>query len=102
MPSRVVAIVTVRCIMQGNCILQNRVEPGRARRNRTRSQPSGSVVLHQLMRLALEVLEPTAHEERLLGEVVVLAVADLLERLDRLLDRDGRAGDAGELLGGVG
>src|SRR3954471_11577143 len=50
--------------------------------------------LHELGGLLLQVVEPAAHEEGLLGEVVVLALADLLERLDRLLERDGRAGNA--------
>src|SRR6476660_7732969 len=36
------------------------------------SPPLLSSVLHELVRVALEVLEATAHEERLLGEVVVL------------------------------
>src|SRR5699024_633735 len=41
-------------------------------------------------------------EERLLGDVVELAVADALEALDRVLQRDVRAVDAGELLRKVG
>src|SRR3712207_3183703 len=52
--------------------------------------------------LALDVLEPAAHEERLLGDLVVLPVGDLVERLDGVLDRDRRPLDAGELLGDVG
>src|ERR1017187_8670282 len=49
--------------------------------------------------LLLDVLDPAAHEERLLGHVVVLALTDGLERGDRLLQRDGHARLAGELLG---
>ena len=39
------------------------------------------------------------HVERLLGEVVVLAVQDLAEAVDRVLELDVLAGRAGELLG---
>src|SRR6266568_7529320 len=63
------------------------------------SEARGSALLHQLARLALQVLQPAAHEERLLGEVVVLALGELLERLHGLLDRYERTLDAGELLG---
>src|SRR5215211_927259 len=65
-----------------------------------RSRPAGArrlLVAAQLVRLALQVLEPAAHEERLLGVVVVLPLGQLLERLDGLLDRDERALHAGEL-----
>src|SRR5690242_13251024 len=62
----------------------------------------GSEVLLDVGPLALDVVEATAHEERLLGDVVVLAVRDLGERLDRVGQRHGRALDAGELLGDVG
>ena len=48
---------------------------------------------------ALDVFDATAHEERLLGQVVVLALGELLERLDRLVERDERPVDAGECLG---
>src|SRR5688572_27496299 len=41
-------------------------------------------------------------EEGLLGDVVEVALDDRVERLDGLLDRDGRALDTGELLGHVG
>src|SRR3954463_16089726 len=71
-------------------------------RSRPTVTPDRSGVLLQFLGVALQVLEPTAHEERLLGEVVVLALADLLERLDGLLERDRRAGHAGELLRRVG
>src|SRR5690242_3817014 len=60
-----------------------------------------SEALLDLGPLALDVFEATAHEEGLLGHVVVLAVGDLVERLDRLRDRDRRTLDAGELLGHV-
>jgi hypothetical protein len=60
-----------------------------------------SVLLH-LAPLALDVVETAAHEERLLGHVVVVAVADLGESVDRLVEWDGGALDAGELLGDVG
>ena len=45
------------------------------------------------------LLDVADQEERLLGQVVVLALAERLERGDRLLERDVLAGDAGELLG---
>src|SRR5690242_5368137 len=63
---------------------------------------AGSEVLLDVGPLALDVVEATAHEERLLGDVVVLAVRDLRERLDRVGQRNRRALDAGELLGDVG
>src|SRR5688500_16149024 len=62
----------------------------------------GSEVLLDLRGLALDVVEATAHEERLLREVVEVAVGDLRERLDGVGQRHGRALDAGELLGDVG
>ena len=43
--------------------------------------------------LRLDVLEATAHEERLLGDVVVLALGELLERVDGLVERHERAVD---------
>ena len=52
--------------------------------------------------LLLDVFEAAAHEERLLGEVVVLALAELLERLDRLGDRHEGTVEAGERLGDEG
>src|SRR5436190_3159660 len=62
----------------------------------------GLQVLLDLCPLALDVVETTAHEERLLGDVVVLAVGDLAERLDVLVQRHGRTLDPGELLCHVG
>src|SRR5690606_13683670 len=53
---------------------------------------SDAVLLLDPGPVALEVLEATDVEERLLGHVVELAVSDLLERLDRLRERDRRAG----------
>src|SRR6516225_6825195 len=65
-----------------------------------RLSPSG------LRRLLLELLGPRAHVvddalhvERLFGEVVALAVDDLLEARDGVLDLDVLAGRAGERLG---
>src|SRR5687768_10025962 len=55
--------------------------------------------LLELLRVALEVLEPTAHEERLLRDVVVLALADRPERLQGLRERDERTRLTGERLG---
>src|ERR1017187_3449873 len=49
----------------------------------------------QLLSLPLHVLNPTAHEERLLRDLVVLALADRLERRDRLVPRDEHPGQAG-------
>ena len=43
-----------------------------------------SALLLELGGLALDVLDATAQEERLLGQVVVLALGELLERLDGL------------------
>src|SRR4051812_12694557 len=56
----------------------------------------------ELVRLALEVLDAAAHEERLLRVAVELTGGEALERVDRLLHRHERAGDAGELLGDEG
>src|SRR6478735_6434551 len=56
----------------------------------------------ELLGVGLQVLDATAEEERLLREVVVLAVDDRVERGDRLVQRDVRPVDAGELLGDVG
>src|SRR3954469_9142633 len=61
-----------------------------------------SVFLLQLGPLAVDVLERTDVEERLLGNVVVLALGDLLEGLDGFLQRHGGARDVGELLRHVG
>src|SRR5688572_14486331 len=67
-----------------------------------RSEPESSAILLQLLGLGLHVLEATAHEEGLLGDVVVLALGQLLERVDRLVDRHERAVEAGERLGHEG
>src|SRR5262249_8252435 len=47
------------------------------------------------------VVDRADHEERLLGDVVVLALDDLLEALDRVGQLDVDAGLAGEGLGDV-
>src|SRR3954453_19716660 len=60
---------------------------------------AGSLVV--LLLVLLDVVEVTAHLEGLLGVVVVFALRDLVERLDRVLDVDVRARLAGELLGRV-
>src|SRR4051794_29937998 len=61
-----------------------------------------SETLLDLVPLLLDVVETAAHEERLLGHVVVLAVGDLVERLHRLGHRHRGTLEAGELLGDVG
>src|SRR5664279_1850839 len=53
----------------------------------------------ELVRLALEVLDTTAHEERLLRVLVEIASGETFERLDGLLDRHERSLHARELLG---
>src|SRR3954468_21296877 len=61
--------------------------------------PNGSAELLLDPRgLALDVLEPATHEEGLLGGVVVVAVGDLRERLDRLAQGDERPLEPGEVL----
>src|SRR3954452_11126936 len=50
---------------------------------------------------AHDVVDRALEQEGRLGQVVVLAVQDLLEGADRLRDRDVRARRAGELLGDV-
>src|SRR5699024_2995409 len=81
------------------CLLQ--VLTGCARASRR--SPVGSVQLGlQVVPVALEVLEATDVEERLLCYVIVLAVGDLAERLDGLAQRHGGAGHTGELLRHVG
>src|SRR4051812_25584164 len=57
------------------------------------------VAAAEALRVLLGILDATAHEERLLGQVVVLALGQLLERVDRLVQRGELALDAGELLG---
>src|SRR5690349_11514860 len=64
--------------------------------------PSPSAILLQLLGLLLHVLEATAHEERLLRDVVVLALGQLLERVDGLVERDERPVQTGEGLGDEG
>src|SRR5690606_2595180 len=54
--------------------------------------------LGQLVVLLLQVLQATDAQERLLRVVVELALADLVERLDRLGQRHRRPGDTGERL----
>src|SRR3954449_10143609 len=48
-----------------------------------------------------DLVDAALHEERRLRQVVVLAVDDLAERADRVVDRDVRARRAGERLGDV-
>src|SRR6476620_6307004 len=52
--------------------------------------------------LALDIVQAANVEEGLLGNVVEVAVADGGEAFNRVLDGNGGAFDAGELLGGVG
>src|SRR3546814_13854206 len=61
-----------------------------------------AVLLLDLRPLRLDVRDAADVEERLLGDVVVVALDDRVERLDGLLDRDRGALDAGELLRHVG
>src|ERR1700733_6204682 len=56
----------------------------------------------ELASLALDVLDATAHEERLLRQVVVLALGQRLERRQGLLERDERSVETGESLGHEG
>ena len=53
----------------------------------------------QLGRVGPDVVEGAGEEERLLGQLVDLALEDLLERGDGVLDRDVHPGPAGEHLG---
>src|SRR3546814_8948914 len=57
-----------------------------------------AVLLLDLRPLRLDVRDAADVEERLLGDVVVVALDDRVERLDGLLDRDRGALDAGEQL----
>src|SRR6266581_1875477 len=59
---------------------------------------SRDLLVLQLVGLALEVLEPTTHEERLLRVAVEVAVTEPLERVDRLRDRHERPFETGEVL----
>src|SRR5690606_37290364 len=60
-----------------------------------RSATSGHLLL-DARPVALDVGDAADVEERLLGHVVVLALHDRVERLDRLLERHGRAFDTRE------
>src|SRR4051812_22795328 len=75
--------------------------PDQTRRSTATSSTviSAILVAFQLLPVALQVLETAAEEERLLRHVVELALGDLVERLDRLLERHRGARLAGELLG---
>src|ERR1700709_2293368 len=74
--------------------------PDHSRRSTdTRSTVISAISALELLAVLVQVLETTAEEERLLGDVVELALGDLVERLDGLLQRDRRARLAGELLG---
>ena len=61
-----------------------------------------AVLLLDLSPLLLDVGDAADVEERLLGDVVEVALDDRVEGLDCLLDRDRGALDAGELLRHVG
>src|SRR6266567_1376660 len=97
-PSRVLAI-TIRAV-------PDHISPsGATRATRTLTSPARPSLralrslLLQLRGLALHVFDPAAHEERLLGDVVVLALADRLERGHRVGQRHELTRLAGELLG---
>src|SRR6185295_14175089 len=59
----------------------------------------GTVSACQLGRILADLVDRAGEEERLLRQVVDLAVEDLLEARDRVLDRDVLAAPAGEDLG---
>src|SRR3954447_7025782 len=61
--------------------------------------PAISALAGEPLGVGLDVLDPAGHEERLLGQVVVLALGERLEGGDGLVERDVLALDAGELLG---
>src|SRR3984957_6192100 len=69
-------------------------------RGRARPAPRAGSLL-QPLGLRFHVLDPADHVERLLGQVVVLALADRLERGNGFLERREHAGLPGELLGHV-
>src|SRR5260370_24081753 len=98
-PSSVLAITRLALPDQisrsGVTSATNRVTapPRQLPRRRARSR------LAQLLGLLLHVLDAAAHVERLLGELVVPALADRLERGNRVLDRHEHPGYPGELLG---
>src|SRR5260370_40357551 len=58
----------------------------------------GLLVVAGLAGVLDDLVDRPLEEERPLGQVVVLALEDLVEPADRLLDRDVHAGRAGELL----
>src|SRR5215467_5248128 len=97
-PSRVLAITILA--------IPDQISPsGATRATRTVTSPA-RLLPHarrslplQLRGLALGVLDPAAHEERLLGEAVVLALGQPLERGHRVRQGDEHARLAGELLG---
>jgi hypothetical protein len=59
----------------------------------------GMLSLAELRGVLADVVDRAGQEEGLLGQRVGLALEDLLERGDRVLDRDVLAGAAGEDLG---
>src|SRR5215472_16976449 len=97
-PSRVLAI-TIRAVPDqispfgATSATRTLMSPGR------RSLRAWCSLPLQLLGLALHVLDPAAHEERLLGDVVVLAFGQRLERGHGLGQRHELAILAGELLG---
>src|SRR5256885_4479413 len=64
-------------------------------RNFVRAMPG---LASALVRGLDDLVDAALHEERRLRQLVVLAVDDLLERAHGLVDRDVRAGRAGERL----
>src|SRR3954447_8393688 len=73
-------------------------ERARAPRGRPGRHHASAQLLLDLLGLALDVLEAAAHEEGLLGGVVVVTIRDLGERLDRLAQGDERPLETGEVL----
>src|SRR6187431_2866323 len=61
----------------------------------------GSALFGQLLGLLDRLVDAADHVERLLGQVIVLAVDHRLERLHGVLDLDELAGHAGEHFGDV-
>lgn len=64
-----------------------------------RSVNSLSLLLQRSLVLADDILDASDHVERVLGDGVVLAVEDLLESVNGLLEGDEAALDTGEDLG---
>src|SRR5262249_40749223 len=64
---------------------------------RVRSAPASRLGLAQRLGALLHFFDRPLHPERLLGKFVVLAVGDLFEALDGVLQADVLAGEAGEL-----